>query len=167
MIPTNDSDKLGGTDSSGGPGGMHGGGYSVLRDDDNRELLQRLSDTLEKLGRYRAATASDGAEGLERYFEVRPDCMVIDIMMPGLDGYQLVKALRGDPESAQTPLIYLTALAQDKYRFAGMASGIDHYLVKPVKPQELVAAVREAIASGDTERHQRQRALLESEIPEG
>ncbi len=167
MIPPNDPGKVGGTDSTGGPAGTPGGGYTVLIVDDNRELLQLLSDTLEKLGQFRVATAEDGAKGLERYFEVRPDCMVIDIMMPGLDGYQLVKALRGDPESARTPLIYLTALAQDKYRFAGMASGIDHYLVKPVKPQELVAAVREAIASGDTERHRRQRALLESEIPEG
>jgi DNA-binding response OmpR family regulator len=87
-------------------------------------------------------------------------------MMPGLDGYQLVKALRGDPESAQTPLIFLTALAQERARFAGFAAGIDQYLVKPVKPQELVAAVKQAITVGDGERRERQRSLLDLEIPE-
>src|SRR5215472_3367227 len=94
----------------------HASGYSVLIVDDNKELLQLLTDALEQLGRFKVVTALDGIEGLERYFEMRPDCMVIDIMMPGLDGFQLVKALRGDPESAKTPLIFLTALAQDRDR---------------------------------------------------
>ena len=161
MIPGNDSGKEDATD------GTKDAEYAVLIVDDNRELLQLLTDTLEKLGQFRVATAVDGIEGLERYFEMRPDCMVIDIMMPGLDGYQLVKALRGDPESAQTPLIFLTALAQDRARFTGFAMGIDQYLVKPVKPQELVAAVRQAIAVGDTGRRERQRSLLEDDIPEG
>ena len=161
MIPRNDSGDVGETV------GASAADYAVLIVDDNRELLQLVRDVLEKLGRFRVATAVDGVEGLERYFEMRPDCMVIDIMMPGLDGYQLVKALRGDPESAQTPLIFLTALAQDRARFAGFATGIDQYLVKPVKPQELVAAVKQAITVGDGERRERLRSLLEREIPDG
>jgi len=160
MIPRNDSSNVGDTL------GASAADYAVLVVDDNRELLQLLRDALEKLGRFRVTTAVDGIEGLERYFEMRPDCMVIDIMMPGLDGYQLVKALRGDPESAQTPLIFLTALAQDRARFSGFATGIDQYLVKPVRPQELVAAVKQAIAMGDGERRERQRSLLEREIPD-
>jgi DNA-binding response OmpR family regulator len=98
---------------------------------------------------------------------MRPDCVIIDIMMPGLDGYQLVKALRGDPDSARTPLIFLTALAQERDRFAGLAAGIDQYLVKPVKPQELVAAVKQALGVSDEERSRRQRALLKQEIAKG
>jgi DNA-binding response OmpR family regulator len=142
-------------------------GYSVLIVDDNRELLQLLTDALEQLGQFRVVTALDGIEGLEKYFEMRPDCMVIDIMMPGLDGFQLVKALRGDPDSAQTPLIFLTALAQDRDRVTGFISGIDQYLVKPVRPQELITAVQQAIRAGDTGRRQRLQALMEQDIPEG
>ena len=150
-----------------GTNNTHANGYSVLIVDDNRELLQLLTDALEQLGRFKVVTAQDGIEGLERYFEMRPDCMIIDIMMPGLDGFQLVRALRGDPESAETPLIFLTALAQDRDRVTGFISGIDQYLVKPVKPQELVAAVQQAIIVGDTGRSQRLHALMEQDIPEG
>jgi DNA-binding response OmpR family regulator len=140
--------------------------YTVLIVDDNPELLQLLTDALEKLGRFRVISAEDGIQGLERYFEIRPACMIVDILMPGLDGYQLVKALRGDPDSARTPLIFLTALAQDKDRFAGLAIGADQYLVKPVKPQELIAAVHQAIAISETERRQRMQAMFEQQIPE-
>ena len=155
--------KMGGTETVNGENAT---GYTVLVVDDNLELLQLLTDTLHMLGRFRVISAEDGIQGLHRFFEIRPDCMIIDIMMPGLDGYQLVKALRGDPDSAQTPLIFLTALAQDKDRFAGMAIGADQYLVKPVKPQELVAAVHQAIAVSEMERRKRQRALFEQELPE-
>jgi DNA-binding response OmpR family regulator len=169
------SNSPGGMDGSGGMGGIdrsgrmndpNAAGYTVLVVDDNIELLQLLTDTLQMLGRFTVVSAEDGIQGLQRYFEIRPDCMVIDIMMPGLDGYQLVKALRGDRDSAQTPLIFLTALAQDKDRFTGFAIGADQYLVKPVKPQELVAAVHQAIAVGEMERRQRQRALFEQQLPE-
>jgi CheY-like chemotaxis protein len=140
--------------------------YTILIVDDSPELIQLLTDVLEKLGRFTVVSAEDGIQGIERYFEVRPACMIIDIMMPGLDGYQLVKALRGDPDSARTPLIFLTALAQDRHRFAGFASGVDQYLVKPVTLHELVDAVHRAIAEGESERRQRLQALFEQEIPE-
>ncbi len=140
---------------------------TVLIVDDNAELLQLLTDTLRLLGGYEVVRAEDGIRGLELYFEVEPICMIIDIMMPGLDGYQLVKVLRGDPQSAHTPLILLTALAQDRNRFAGAVSGADQYLVKPVKPQELLAAVRSAITVNESERRARLQSLLDEDIPEG
>ena len=149
-----------------GASSAHAAESTILIVDDNPELIQLLTDVLEKLGRFRVVSAEDGIQGIERYFEVRPACMIIDIMMPGLDGYQLVKALRGDPDSARTPLIFLTALAQDRQRFAGFASGVDQYLVKPVTPRELVAAVQRALTEGDTERRQRLQELFEQDIPE-
>lgn len=140
--------------------------YTILLVDDNPDLLRALSITLGALGNFNVATATDGAEGLERFYEVQPDCMVIDIRMPGIDGYQLVRALRGDPETWDTPMVVLTALAQDRDQFAGFAAGADAYLVKPVKPQDLTAAIRHAIATTAAERKQRLRTLADAAPPE-
>jgi DNA-binding response OmpR family regulator len=136
---------------------------TVLVVDDNPHLLEYIIDALEELGTFHVETAGDGATDLERYFEVRPDCMVIDIKMPGLDGYQLVRALRGDPDSATTALIILTALPQDADRLAGLLSGADQYLVKPVKPQELVAAIEQAIRVSQDERARRWQRVLDGD----
>ncbi len=146
-----------------------GENYTVLIVDDDPDLLQLLSDGLEMLGNFRVVQAVDGIQGLEQYFEVHPDCVIIDVVMPGLDGYQLVKALRGDPASAETPLIMLTALAQDKDEFVGLAAGADQYLVKPVKLRHLVEAVQRAVQITSDERQQQLLALAEKHgdiIPE-
>ena len=138
-----------------------GDSYTILIVDDDPDLLQLLSDGLELLGHFRVVRAANGIAGLEEFFAVRPDCMIIDIKMPGLDGYQLLRALRGDPESAATPLIILTALAQDQQQFAGLALGADQYLIKPVTPRELVAAVKRAVLIGEEERQVSMQALIE------
>lgn len=132
---------------------------TVLIVDDNPRLLAFISDTLRELGNYMVATARDGVQGLEMYFALQPDCMVIDVRMPGLDGFQLVRALRGDPASASTPLIILTAMAQDSQRLGGLLAGVDRYLIKPVEPLDLVDAIQQAIALGDDDRRRRMRAL--------
>ena len=125
---------------------------TVLVVDDDPDLLQVMTDGLQLLGHFRVIQAEDGEQALEQYFADRPDCVVVDVMMPKLNGYQLTRAFRGDPDSAITPLIILTALPQDKDRFAGLASGADQYLVKPVSPRELIQAVQRAIRLGATER---------------
>lgn len=132
---------------------------TVLVVDDNPRLLAFIADALQELGDFRVVTAADGARGLELFYEVQPDCMVIDVKMPRLDGYQLVRALRGDPTSAATALIILSAMAQDKDRLAGMLSGADQYLLKPVDPLDLVAAISRALATNADERRRRMRAL--------
>lgn len=134
--------------------------YTVLVVDDDQDLLHLLADGLELLGNFHVVTATNGIEGLEYFFEIRPDCMIIDVKMPGLDGYQLVRALRGDPESASTPLILLSALAQEQNQLAGLALGADDYLVKLVDIYEVVAAVQRAVHVSATEREQRMHALL-------
>ncbi len=134
---------------------------TVLVVDDNDDLLSLIAESLRKLGHYTVVTARDGAEGLERYFEARPDCVVIDVKMPKLDGYQLVKALRGDPDSSATPLVILTAMVQDKDQLAGFLSGADEYLTKPIGPLELVRAISDVLGRSEAERRQRQQALLE------
>ena len=150
-----------GTDGTGGDRT-----YKVLIVEDNPNVLSIITDSLLELGDFQVVTAADGAEGLAAFYAKRPDCMVIDVKMPGLDGYQLVRAIRGDPETAGTPLVILTALVQDSNRFTGMAAGVDCYLTKPVKPQDLVAAIQQAIARSEAERRQQLRVLVEEPPPE-
>jgi CheY-like chemotaxis protein len=112
-------------------------------------------------GNYTVVSATDGIQALERCYETRPDCMIIDVKMPGLDGYQLVRALRGDAETASIPLIILSALAQDQNQFAGLALGADEYLVKLASVYDVVAAVQRVITIGEAERQRQMQALLE------
>ena len=139
---------------------------TILVVDDNRLLLDYLTDALEELGDFQVVTAADGGEGLKRYFELRPHCMIIDVKMPGIDGYQLVRALRGDSSSASTPLIILSALAQDRDKLIGLLAGADIYLQKPVRPHDLIAAIERAITLGEQERVARMRRLAEEDLPE-
>lgn len=136
---------------------------TVLIVDDNLDLLEVLSEGLELAGPFTVVTASDGVQGLEACVTYHPDCLVIDVKMPGLTGYQLVRVLRGDPETADIPLILLTALAQDYERFAGLAAGTDRYLIKPVTPRELAAAIREVLRLSAQERQRRFSQLVEEE----
>jgi DNA-binding response OmpR family regulator len=134
---------------------------TVLIVDDNSDLLALMADSLRLLGHINVVTADNGATGLERYFEVRPDCVIIDIVMPGLDGYQLIHALRGDAASSGTPLVVLSALVQEKQRLAGLLCGADEYVVKPVTPLQLVGVIRQVLARSEEERRARQLALLD------
>ncbi len=140
-----------------------GTGYRVLIIDDNRDVLDLITQSLTLLGDYTVVTADNGADGLALAVEMRPDCAVIDVKMPGLDGYQLVGALRGDPETAAMPLIILTALTQEHYRFAGLLMGVDRYLTKPVTPSALVQAIHEVIRLSEAERARRLQALFDEE----
>lgn len=128
--------------------------YTILLVDDNHELVDLLTQALNTIGGFTTARAADGMEGLERAITLRPDCIIIDVLMPQLDGYQLVRALRGDPDTERIPLIILTALGQEKDRFIGLAAGADQYLVKPVTIPGLVTAIQAAVATSDTERRQ-------------
>jgi CheY-like chemotaxis protein len=125
---------------------------TVLLVEDNQMLLDVLLMVLPRMAPFQFVGVSDGDTGLEQCYALRPACIVIDIIMPGLNGYQLVRALRGDPETASIPLIILSALAQEQEQFAGLAAGADQYLIKPVTPQLLAAAVEQAIALSATAR---------------
>jgi CheY-like chemotaxis protein len=140
--------------------------YRILLVDDNPSLLQLMVHSFRLLGDYQVITAENGIAGLERVQEVQPDCIVIDVRMPGLNGYQLVRALRGDPQTTSIPLIMLTAMVQEKDRYEGMASGADRYLLKPIKPMALVAAIQDAIRISEEERSHSFQALAEAPPPE-
>ncbi len=140
----------------------HADVWRVLVIDDDPSLLLTLSEGLDLLGGFEVLTACDGATGLERFFAERPDCVVVDVRMPGLNGYQFVRALRGDAATAQTPVIVLSALVQDQEQLAGLLTGADAYLIKPVKLSALVRAIDHAVHLSAEERLRASRRLLDS-----
>ncbi len=144
---------------------------TVLIVEDNVELLELLLQSLPVLGGFRVFGAKDGLDGLLQFEEIRPDCVVVDVRMPELNGYQFVRSLRGDPATADTPLIILTALTQDRDRFVGMATGVDLFLKKPIMPSDLAQAIHQVIVRTSAEREAAYRALVEetteAEVPDG
>jgi|GEM_PF-611693 len=115
-----------------------GVGFTVLVIDDDpsvRELLQRF---LEKEG-FRVETATNGKDGLRRAKELKPNVITLDVMMPGMDGWAVITALKADPETAHIPVVMLT-MVRDKN--LGYALGAVEYLTKPVDRDQLVAALK-------------------------
>lgn len=113
----------------------------ILVCDDERTIVRLIQVNLEKNG-YEVVTAYDGKEGLEKVRSERPNLLVLDVMMPYMDGFEVLKTLRKDPEFESLPVIMLTAKAQDKDVFEGYHYGADMYLTKPFNPIELVQFVK-------------------------
>jgi DNA-binding response OmpR family regulator len=108
----------------------------VLIVDDDTTVTEVMCAYLQREG-YLVATASDGHEGLDAAGRLRPDLVVTDVMMPGMDGLTLLRQLR----ALEVPVILLTARSTETDRVTGLESGADDYVVKPFSPRELVARV--------------------------
>lgn len=138
---------------------------TVLVVDDNDALLDSVKLSLKYFGDYTVVVAHDGVEGLEMIMDLQPDCAVIDVVMPGLNGLQLVRAIRGDPDTANIPLVILSALAQPEDELSGMLSGVDQYLTKPLNPQALVAAIDAALTLTPDDRIKKTTELFRDTLP--
>ncbi|MFP2933067.1 ATP-binding protein, partial [Pyxidicoccus sp. 3LG] len=113
----------------------------ILLADDNADLREYVSALLGRAFRH-VETVGNGKAALEAARRTLPDLILSDVMMPGLDGFGLVKALREDPRTRAIPIILLTARAGDESTVEGLGSGADDYLVKPFSARELIARVR-------------------------
>ena len=118
---------------------------TLLLVEDEPDLLASMATALELEG-YRVLRAADGSAGLARARKHRPDLVVCDIQMPGMDGVQLLAAMRRDPQLGPTPFIFLTARGEREDLRRGMLSGADDYLIKPVPLTELLEAIRSRLA---------------------
>ena len=116
----------------------------VIEDDVN--ALRLLEYTLEQEG-YQVLTATNGLEGLKKAQDEHPDLIILDIMLPGLDGYEICHRLRQKPENATLPILMLSAKARQDDRNIGLRMGADDYLTKPADPSVIVTKV-EALLAG-------------------
>ena len=113
----------------------------ILAVDDEKHILRLVQINLEKAG-YLVVTASNGREALEAVASERPDLIVMDVMMPEMDGLEALKKLKENEETADIPVVMLTAKAQDADVLQGWQSGADLYLTKPFNPIELLTFVK-------------------------
>ena len=118
---------------------------SVLVVEDERNIAELLQLYLEKEG-YAVTIAGDGGEGLEKFRAIGPDLVLLDVMMPVMDGWQLCRAIRA--ESA-TPVIMLTAKSETDDKVAGLKSGADDYITKPFEMKEVLARVEAVLRRAD------------------
>ena len=114
---------------------------TVLVIEDEAPIRSNLSRMLTAEG-YRVVTAPDGVNGVVMARELGPDLVICDILMPRMDGYEVLAALRADAATAAIPFVFLTASADKDDRSRGLASGARDYVTKPFKLAELLAVVR-------------------------
>ena len=120
----------------------------ILAVDDERHIVRLIQVNLERSG-YQVVTAFDGAEALKKVEAERPDLIVLDVMMPKMDGFEVLKRLQANPETRDIPIIMLTAKAQDADVFRGWSSGVSAYLTKPFNPLELLTFIKRIFSGYD------------------
>ncbi len=122
----------------------------ILVVDDEPEAVELLEFNLKQAG-YAVTTAGDGADALKRARTQTPDLIVLDVMLPEMDGFEICKSLRLDSATAKIPIIMLTAKAAEIDRVLGLELGADDYLTKPFSPRELLLRIKKILARGQTE----------------
>jgi phosphate regulon transcriptional regulator PhoB len=113
----------------------------ILVIDDEKDIVSLLRYHLEKSG-FQCLEGMDGATALRLVREHHPDLLILDLMLPGMDGLEICRQLRQDSATARLPILMLTAKAEEVDRVVGLEVGADDYVVKPFSPRELVARVR-------------------------
>ena len=117
----------------------------VLVIGDNPTIIELIKYAVNLQGACQVVVAHDGIQEVGRVFIERPDCMIINVRTPKMDGYQLVRRLREDIRTADIPLVILSAMTREEDQMAGLLTGADEYLKKPFKPSTLNAAIKRVL----------------------
>lgn len=137
----------------------------VLVIDDKKDLVKVIKVNLEHEG-YRVETAYDGEEALSKVARIRPDLIILDIMLPRIDGWEVLSEVRGDAKTSATPVIILTAKTEEVSKLLGFNLGTDDYITKPFSIQELMARVNAVLRRFRLAREQAEAKPLEfAKIP--
>jgi DNA-binding response OmpR family regulator len=110
---------------------------NILVIDDDASIRRLVADVLDIEG-YEVRTAEDGYAGLRAIEAERPDCVVLDVMMPGLDGHQVLQRIRATDGGPELPVVMLTAATDDAQAWRAWTEGVDYFLAKPFDPDELL-----------------------------
>lgn len=116
----------------------------ILIVDDEQDILEILEYNLQNSG-YETVTAANGDEAIRQARQFHPDLILLDVMMPEMDGYQTIKQLRKNPDLDKTIIIFLTAMSDEKSEIEGLKLGADDYIAKPIKPELLLTRLRTAL----------------------
>ena len=111
--------------------------HKVLVIDDDPSVRMLVCDVLHAYG-YEATAAEDGFAGLRAIAAERPDCVVLDVMMPGLDGHEVLTRIRASEVGSTLPVVMLTAAADDDHAWQAWTEGVDYFIAKPFEPEELL-----------------------------
>ena len=138
------------------------GGELVLIADDNADMRAHLERVLSS--RWRTALVADGQEAIEAVRKLHPAVVVTDVMMPRMDGFELITAIRADPALAATPVLMLSARADAQAISEGFAGGADDYLPKPFSSQDLIDRVAARVSAAARERASRRSSDARAQI---
>ncbi len=122
----------------------------VLVVDDQPHITRLIQVNLEKEG-IAVSTAADGVEGMRKVREVRPDLVILDVIMPRKDGFEVLREMKEDDDLAPIPVIMLTVKAQNEDILHGLREGAELYLPKPFHPKELVSLVQRVLSGENFE----------------
>ena len=128
---------------------------TVLIVEDDRNIADLLRLYLEKEG-YQATIAADGTQGIDLYRKLRPDLVLLDVMMPGVDGWGVCRAIRAE---SQTPIIMLTAKSETEDKVNGLKQGADDYITKPFEMKEVLARIEAVLRRSGIEPEKSRRRL--------
>ncbi|MCK4863608.1 MAG: response regulator [Dehalococcoidales bacterium] len=115
----------------------------VIEDD---PAISRLVDYSLRHEGYAVVSASNGLEGIRKAHNDRPDLIILDVMLPGMDGFEICHRLRAEPDTAQLPILMFSAKAQEVDKDTGLKVGADDYLTKPAAPAEIISRVEALLA---------------------
>ena len=125
-----------------------GSGRNILIIEDETDVADLLSLNLRKAG-FRVSTAGDGASGLQKARDDRPDFIILDLMLPKMSGLEVCRILKSDAATARMPILMLTAKAEEIDRIVGLEFGADDYVTKPFSPREIVLRIRAIFRRGE------------------